>query len=526
MVRIWGSALAVPALLVALVAHAGAEPGVEKPVTARSLAYGVKVLLPNRPPITAGSVSATAVAKPEAFAYPEDGSIVRIGSVAGRSTATVAAARARSDVRDVSLFGGEITADALIAWSAASVSTGQAAGSFEPSTISGLTVLGEAVTPAPDLRVPLADWGHLTLLEQRSVSSGSTSLRGWVTVLDVRLDGDHAGLPIGTRILVGYAEASARNVTPKAGPVVAPGTPTSPAPSTSAEEPASAPAEPMTSPTPAPSTSAEEPAPAEPVTGPTPAPVATRPRIRRGLGYPADMARPGTLGPSALALSAPRKLGKPTAEGYVFPVYGPSGFGDTFGAPRADVSWHHGADIFAPLGAPVVAVARGTLFFVGHNRIGGNRLWLRDRAGNEFYYAHLSAFAPLAANGARVSAGDVVGFVGNTGDADQTPYHLHFEIHPAPLLYLGYDGAVDPTAYLRAWRHLADVDFPSAAVWVPTITATGREPRPGAILLQASDISTASGLEPGSLAQAFTPTPAAGEGAIAPEPTRRRKTAP
>jgi hypothetical protein len=59
----------------------------------------------------------------------------------------------------------------------------------------------------------------------------------------------------------------------------------------------------------------------------------------------------------------------------------------------------------------------------------------------------------------------------------------------------------------RAWRHLADVDFPSAAVWVPTLVATGNAPRPGAILLQASDISTANGLAPGSLARALGPSP-------------------
>ena len=78
----------------------------------------------------------------------------------------------------------------------------------------------------------------------------------------------------------------------------------------------------------------------------------------------------------------------------------------------------------------MLAVAGGTIFSVGWNDIGGNRLWLRDTKGNEFYYAHLSAFSTLAVNGAQVQAGDVIGFVGNTGDAAGTPPHLHFEIHP------------------------------------------------------------------------------------------------
>ena len=141
-----------------------------------------------------------------------------------------------------------------------------------------------------------------------------------------------------------------------------------------------------------------------------------------------------------------------TAGGYVFPVYGNSSYIDTYGALRGDVSggWHHGDDIFAALGAPLLAVAHGTVFSVGWNRIGGWRLWLRDDKGREYYYAHLSAYSPLAVNGAIVSAGDVLGFVGNTGDAQGTPYHLHFEVHPVGLLGLGYDGAVDPTSYLDA----------------------------------------------------------------------------
>src|SRR5437870_11497524 len=128
----------------------------------------------------------------------------------------------------------------------------------------------------------------------------------------------------------------------------------------------------------------------------------------------------------------PRVTPKLTAGGYVFPVYGPSSFTDTFGAARGDISsgWHHGDDIFAPLGAPLLAVASGTVFSVGWNKVGGNRLWLRDGQGNLFYYAHLSAFTPLAVNGNKVNACGVLGSAGNTGDAQGRPTHLHFELHP------------------------------------------------------------------------------------------------
>jgi len=144
---------------------------------------------------------------------------------------------------------------------------------------------------------------------------------------------------------------------------------------------------------------------------------------------------------------------------YIFPLATAASWGDTYGSARSDVpgGWHHGDDLFAPLGTPVVAVANGTVFAVGWNAVGGWRLWLVDHQGNNFYYAHLSGYTSLAQNDHEVKRGDVLGFVGNTGDAFTTPPHLHFEVHPNALLYLGYDGAVDPTTYLRAWSLVAHV---------------------------------------------------------------------
>jgi len=172
--------------------------------------------------------------------------------------------------------------------------------------------------------------------------------------------------------------------------------------------------------------------------------------------------------------------------GYVFPVFGPIAIGDTFGASRPDVSggWHHGDDLFAPLGTPVLAVAHGVVFSVGWEHAGGRRLWLRDDRGNEFYYAHLSAYSPLAVNGAIVNTGDVLGFVGDTGDAEGTPFHLHFEIHPVGLLDRGYDGAVDPTSYLRSWRRMKYLRFDAGTDWTPVFVGS-TAPKPGAILVQA-----------------------------------------
>jgi murein DD-endopeptidase MepM/ murein hydrolase activator NlpD len=240
--------------------------------------------------------------------------------------------------------------------------------------------------------------------------------------------------------------------------------------------------------TPAPSTQADPAKKPEPKTGEKQSP-------RKRAQAPPDDGQQAPLPPFG-GFGSPSNA-RPALDGgpYVFPVLGPVAFVDSFGASRADVSWHHGDDLFAPIGAPVVAIAAGTLFSVGWNDIGGKRLWLRDGDGNEFYYAHLSAFSPIALEGAQVAAGEVVGYVGTTGDARGTPAHLHFEIHPASMLGLGYDGAVNPTPYLESWRRLTEQT--AAAIRARST------PRPGAILLSVSDISTASGLQRASIRRAF-----------------------
>jgi murein DD-endopeptidase MepM/ murein hydrolase activator NlpD len=141
---------------------------------------------------------------------------------------------------------------------------------------------------------------------------------------------------------------------------------------------------------------------------------------------------------------------------YVFPVDGGASYIDTYGAGRNDIydGWHHGDDLFAPLGTPIVAVARGTLSLVGWNELGGCRLWLTDKKGNSFYYAHLAGYARWILTHPHVRAGQVVGFLGRTGDAFTTDPHLHFEVHPhqPAFVKLGYDGAVNPSTYLHKWK--------------------------------------------------------------------------
>jgi murein DD-endopeptidase MepM/ murein hydrolase activator NlpD len=130
---------------------------------------------------------------------------------------------------------------------------------------------------------------------------------------------------------------------------------------------------------------------------------------------------------------------------YLFPVAGPVQFSDDWGYARAGGRSHQGIDLFAARGTPVVAVADGTLFNVGWNGLGGWRLWVRDASGNGFYYAHMDAYSPAAREGAAVTRGTVLGYVGDTGDARGTPTHLHFEVHP------GGGGPVPPYPIVTGW---------------------------------------------------------------------------
>jgi hypothetical protein len=90
-----------------------------------------------------------------------------------------------------------------------------------------------------------------------------------------------------------------------------------------------------------------------------------------------------------------------------------------------------------------------------------------SKTGDSFFYAHLSAFATDARNRLKVKAGQVIGFLGSTGDAEQTPPHLHFEVHP------GDGEAVDPYPFLRAWESRRDVP---AAAWVRENGQVGQQP--------------------------------------------------
>ena len=110
-------------------------------------------------------------------------------------------------------------------------------------------------------------------------------------------------------------------------------------------------------------------------------------------------------------------------------------------ASRDGGRYHQGVDIFAKPGTPVRSTTEGIVIRVGQNRLGGNVVWIMGPGRQRHYYAHLSDFGAFEI-GDRVKVGDIIGYVGNTGNARGTPHHLHYgvyefggtAINPFPLL--------------------------------------------------------------------------------------------
>ncbi|MFS8641377.1 MAG: peptidoglycan DD-metalloendopeptidase family protein [Symbiobacteriaceae bacterium] len=144
---------------------------------------------------------------------------------------------------------------------------------------------------------------------------------------------------------------------------------------------------------------------------------------------------------------------------YVFPfpkgaTYSP--YTDTMGAARQwnGESWgHEGTDIPAPKGTPIVAVASGTIIRYGWNTLGGYRLTIEldDHPGYRFYYAHLSGYAPGLKLGSHVEKGQLLGYVGSTGEGPEGTSgrfidHLHFGIYDPNW------NAINPYPLLKYWE--------------------------------------------------------------------------
>ncbi|MBI0446622.1 M23 family metallopeptidase [Deinococcus sp. DB0503] len=139
----------------------------------------------------------------------------------------------------------------------------------------------------------------------------------------------------------------------------------------------------------------------------------------------------------AALLTAPA----PTARSLPNPLPGQR-FTDTWGGARGGGRRHEGVDIFAPRGTPIRATTRGFVLNVGENRLGGRTVMVLGPGGQRHYYAHLERYREDLKEGQWVEAGDVVGYVGDSGNARGTPTHLHYGIYTAR-------GAINPYPLLR-----------------------------------------------------------------------------
>ncbi len=185
-----------------------------------------------------------------------------------------------------------------------------------------------------------------------------------------------------------------------------------------------------------------------------------------------------------------------------FPVQGICGFGDTWGAARSGGRTHEGVDIIAKEGQYVYAVADGTLtkqYLASSGGISGNGWRLQKADKSYFFYAHLVAFAPGLGVGSKVVAGQVIGYIGKTGNT--TTPHLHFEIHP-----LG-GAAISPYASVKAvdaCKTTAPPQIPGVsvpAVYTSTSTSTATTVTP-----TTTGATTATTVKPPTTTTPPTPT--------------------
>src|SRR4051794_8095441 len=177
-----------------------------------------------------------------------------------------------------------------------------------------------------------------------------------------------------------------------------------------------------------------------------------------------------------------------------FPAGGLANFSDDWLMPRwsGEFHFHHGCDIFAAGGTPARSPADGVLK-LDSDALGGISAYVTEPDGTYYYLTHLAGYAPGLVSGQQVKVGDVIAFVGNSGDAQGGATHIHFEVHPRG------GEPVDPKPYLDGWVADALAAAPSVvAAYVHTApgltsAAAGRLV-PGADLFAAPAVPARSQL--------------------------------
>ena len=134
----------------------------------------------------------------------------------------------------------------------------------------------------------------------------------------------------------------------------------------------------------------------------------------------------------------------PPPDALPVPVVGvkPTAIADTWEAPRSGGRKHQGVDIFAKRGTPVVAPVHGIVLFIGQDRLGGKVVRLLGPGRQVHYFAHLENLGPIRVR-EWLKPGDIIGFVGDTGNARGAPPHLHYGVYTMR-------GALNPHPLLRA----------------------------------------------------------------------------
>jgi len=173
----------------------------------------------------------------------------------------------------------------------------------------------------------------------------------------------------------------------------------------------------------------------------------------------------GTLVLALTLLTLVGGAGAAVPQKIVFPILGSTTYTDDFGDPRADGPPHQGIDIMATKRSLALAAEAGKVEFWTHSATAGCMLYLHGASGTDYYYIHLNndltpkndnrgkcvagtAYAKGLKDGAKVVAGQPVGYVGDSGDANGIHAHLHFELHP------GRKAATDPYPWLQRATHL------------------------------------------------------------------------
>jgi hypothetical protein len=181
----------------------------------------------------------------------------------------------------------------------------------------------------------------------------------------------------------------------------------------------------------------------------------------------------------------------------LFPVVGATTYSDDFGDPRGGLK-HQGIDVLAAKRAPAVAVEDGRVEYWTSSASAGCMLYLYGESGTMYEYIHLNndltsrndnkgkcvpGTAYAVPDGATVEAGQQIGYVGDSGDANGIHAHLHFEIHP------NGKAAVDPYRYLqRAARLLAPAP-PTGRMFTLKMTGTVASSTPTSLTLTASTVA-------------------------------------